>query len=73
MTPVEPSVKRRYDASKRRESAARTRQAILDAAMELFTVRGYAATPMTAIRSARAWHSTPSTLQPAASPSWPAC
>jgi AcrR family transcriptional regulator len=49
MTPVEPSVKRRYDASKRREAAARTRQAILDAALELFTVRGYAATPMTAI------------------------
>jgi AcrR family transcriptional regulator len=46
---VEPPVKRRYDASKRREAAARTRRAILDAAMELFTVRGYAATPMTAI------------------------
>jgi AcrR family transcriptional regulator len=49
VTPVEPPVKRRYDASKRREAAARTRRAILDAAMELFTVRGYAATPMTAI------------------------
>ena len=49
MTPVEPPVKRRYDASKRREAAARTRRAILDAAKELFTVRGYAATPMTAI------------------------
>ena len=46
---MEPPVKRRYDASKRREAAARTRRAILDAAMELFTVRGYAATPMTAI------------------------
>jgi len=49
MTPVELPAKRRYDASKRREAAARTRQAILDAALELFTVRGYAATPMTAI------------------------
>lgn len=49
MTPVEPPVKRRYDASKRREAAAHTRQAILDAALELFTARGYAATPMTAI------------------------
>lgn len=49
MTPVQPPVKRRYDASKRRQAAAHTRQAILDAALELFTVRGYAATPMTAI------------------------
>jgi AcrR family transcriptional regulator len=49
MTPVEPPVKRRYDASKRREAAAHTRQAILDAALDLFTARGYVATPMTAI------------------------
>ena len=49
MAHVEPPVKRRYDVSKRREAAARTRQAILDAALELFTFRGYAATPMTAI------------------------
>jgi AcrR family transcriptional regulator len=42
-------VKRRYDASKRRQAAARTRQAILDAALELFATRGYAATPVTAI------------------------
>jgi AcrR family transcriptional regulator len=42
-------VKRRYDATGRREAAARTRAAILDAARELFTERGYAATPMTAI------------------------
>jgi AcrR family transcriptional regulator len=42
-------VKRRYDATTRRESAARTRAAILDAARQLFTERGYAATPMTAI------------------------
>ena len=46
---MEPPVKRRYDASKRRAAAARTRQGILDAALELFTVRGYAATPMAAI------------------------
>ena len=49
MTPVEPPVKRRYDTSKRRQAAARTRQAILAAALELFTDRGYTATPMTAI------------------------
>ena len=42
-------VKRRYDATTRREAAARTRAAILDAARDLFTERGYAATPMTAI------------------------
>ena len=46
---VQPHVKRRYDATKRREAAARTRQAILDAALELFTVRGYSATSMAAI------------------------
>jgi AcrR family transcriptional regulator len=49
MNHMEPSVKRRYDASNRREAAARSRQAILDAALELFTLRGYAVTPMTAI------------------------
>src|SRR5580658_1308049 len=46
---VGPPVKRQYDASKRRHAAAGTRQAILDAGLELFTSRGYAATPMTAI------------------------
>jgi AcrR family transcriptional regulator len=49
MSPVQPPVKRRYDASKRRQAAERTRQAILDAALALFCDRGYAATPMTAI------------------------
>jgi AcrR family transcriptional regulator len=49
MTLMPGSVKRRYDATGRRQAAARTRTAILDAARELFTERGYAATPMTAI------------------------
>jgi AcrR family transcriptional regulator len=42
-------VKRHYDASRRREAAARTRAAILEAARDLFAERGYAVTPMTAI------------------------
>jgi len=46
---VQPPVKRRYDARKRREAATRTRAAILDAARQLFSERGYTATPMTAI------------------------
>jgi AcrR family transcriptional regulator len=49
MTSMPGSVKRRYDATSRREAAARTRAAILDAARELFAERGYAATPMTAV------------------------
>jgi AcrR family transcriptional regulator len=49
MTLMPGPVKRRYDASGRRQAAARTRTAILDAARELFTERGYAATPMSAI------------------------
>lgn len=49
MAPMPAPVKRRYDATRRRQAAARTRMAILDAARELFTERGYTATPMTAI------------------------
>jgi AcrR family transcriptional regulator len=49
MTRMASPVKRRYDATRRRQSAARTRTAILDAARQLFTERGYAATSMTAI------------------------
>jgi AcrR family transcriptional regulator len=49
MTPMPGPVKRRYDATSRREAAARTRAAILDAARELFAERGYGATPMTAV------------------------
>ena len=49
MTLMPGPVKRRYDATRRREGAARTRAAILDAARELFAERGYAATAMTAI------------------------
>ncbi len=46
---VQPHVKRRYNATNRREAAIRTRQAILDAALDLFTAQGYAATSMAAI------------------------
>jgi AcrR family transcriptional regulator len=49
MTRVTGPVKRRYDASRRRQAAARTRAAILQAARQLFSERGYTATPMTAI------------------------
>jgi AcrR family transcriptional regulator len=49
MASVQANVKRRYDATKRREAAARTRRAILDAALELFITQGYAATSMAAI------------------------
>jgi AcrR family transcriptional regulator len=49
MDPMQSDVKRRYDATKRRAAAARTRLAILDAALELFTTRGYTATSMATI------------------------
>lgn len=49
MSSMPAPVKRRYNATRRRQAAARTRTAILDAARELFTERGYTATPMTAI------------------------
>src|SRR5438445_10060814 len=49
MTSMPAPVKRRYDTTRRRQAAARTRAVILDAARELFTERGYTATPMTAI------------------------
>lgn len=41
--------KRRYDSTRRREQAAGTRRAIIDAAEELFRRDGYAATPVAAI------------------------
>jgi AcrR family transcriptional regulator len=49
MTSMPAPVKRRYDATRRRQSAARTRAAILDAARQLFSESGYTATSMTAI------------------------
>jgi len=49
MDPEQPPVKRRYDASRRRQAAERTRTAILDAALYLFTRQGYTATTMAAI------------------------
>jgi AcrR family transcriptional regulator len=49
ITRMPTPVKRRYDATRRRQAAARTRSAILDSARQLFTERGYAATSMTAI------------------------
>lgn len=44
--------KRKYDISRRRESSARTRAAVLRSARELFTSRGYAATSVADIAQA---------------------
>jgi AcrR family transcriptional regulator len=49
MAVMADTVKRRYNAAGRRQAAARTRGAILSAARELFTERGYLATSMAAI------------------------
>lgn len=52
MDPAANPVKtRRYDASRRREQAARTQEAILDAARRLFLDHGYAATTVARIAS----------------------
>ena len=44
-----PVKKRAYDSPRRREQAAATRAAILDAALKLFEQQGYAATSVGAI------------------------
>jgi AcrR family transcriptional regulator len=44
--------KRKYDASRRRQAAERTRAAVLRAARDLFTSRGYASTSVAAIARA---------------------
>lgn len=51
---MDESVKtrRRYDSRRRREQAERTRQDIIEAAHELFTDRGYAATTMVDVAAA---------------------
>nr|WP_036319134.1 TetR/AcrR family transcriptional regulator [Microbispora sp. ATCC PTA-5024] len=49
MSRVAGQVKRRYDASGRREAAEANRRAILETARELFTSRGYGATTMSDI------------------------
>jgi AcrR family transcriptional regulator len=49
-TPVKP--KRRYDSSRRRHQALRTRDAVLDAARRLFLSDGYAGTTMASIAQA---------------------
>jgi AcrR family transcriptional regulator len=48
--PVNP--KRRYDSSRRRQQALRTREAVLEAAQRLFLAAGYAGTTVAAIAGA---------------------
>jgi AcrR family transcriptional regulator len=48
--PVKPT--RRYDSSRRRRQAARTREAVLDVAQRLFLAGGYAATTIASIAQA---------------------
>jgi AcrR family transcriptional regulator len=48
----EPVKKRRYDGSRRRESAERTRLAVLRAARDLFAARGYGGTSVADIAGA---------------------
>ena len=52
MAPEPKQVKRSYDATRRAEAAARTRQSILEAARTLFAENGYSATSMAAIAQA---------------------
>ena len=52
MSPEPKQVKRSYDATRRAEAAARTRQSILEAARTLFAENGYSATSMAAIAQA---------------------
>jgi len=54
MGAADPDVKtsRRYDATRRRDAAARTRERVLDTAETLFLRHGYAATTVTAIARA---------------------
>lgn len=52
VSPEPKQVKRSYDATRRAEAAARTRQSILEAARTLFAENGYAATSMAAIAEA---------------------
>jgi AcrR family transcriptional regulator len=47
-----PVKKRRYDSSRRRAAAEETRASVLTAARDLFTARGYAATPVADIAAA---------------------
>jgi AcrR family transcriptional regulator len=51
MHPQRAGVKRRYDSSRRREAAERTRTRVLDAALRLFEAEGYAATTVQQVAS----------------------